>query len=76
MPFLLLSVGEILLLWYMNWSVKFRAMPFIMEMFKSCLKHVNYFLLFFVVVFFLFATSWKVNVMPAHINVNIQYSFK
>ena len=39
----LLSVDEILLLRYMNWSTDFRGLSFNKEMPSSCLKHMNSF---------------------------------
>ena len=37
----LLSVDEILLLRYVNWSTNFRGLPLRVEMVPSCLKHMN-----------------------------------
>ena len=36
-----LSVDEILLLRYVNWSTNFRGLPLKVETAPSCLKHMN-----------------------------------
>ena len=37
----LLSVDEILILRYVNWSISLRGLPFNVEMVPCCLKHMN-----------------------------------
>ena len=40
-----LSVDEILLLWYMNWSTDFKCLSLKMKMASSCLRILDYFLI-------------------------------